>query len=144
MKGCYQVTLEPSLLSDCCHRRGVPSLGLFSWPSSGHATTGPHLSCTEDSTSGCSIPGETSPAQSRGAGLPPLTCWPHLQKPNEVGTSYNLQFLLRHICPRMMVTTLFIQNSSSLLVSSSSVQSSHLLAMGEYSYFTVIILHLLA
>ena len=33
------------------------------------------LSCTEDSTSGCSAPGEASPVQSRGVGSLPLNCW---------------------------------------------------------------------
>ena len=36
------------------------------WLFSGHTLRGPHLSCTEDSTSGQSIPVEVSPAQSRG------------------------------------------------------------------------------
>ena len=39
---------------------------------------GPCLSCTEDSTSGCSTPGEASAAQSRGAGAPPSPCWSHI------------------------------------------------------------------
>jgi len=43
---------------------------------SGCAPTGPCLSCTEVSSSGCSTQGEASPAQSRGAGSPPLPCWP--------------------------------------------------------------------
>jgi len=32
-------------------RGGVPPHGSFLWPSSGHAATGSHLSCTEDFTS---------------------------------------------------------------------------------------------
>ena len=52
------------------HRGCVPSLGSFLWPSSGHDPTAPHLSCTEDSTSERSTPGEVSPAQSRREGSP--------------------------------------------------------------------------
>lgn len=44
--------------------------------SSEHTATGPCLSCTEDSTSGCSNPDKVSPAQSKGAGSLPLLCWP--------------------------------------------------------------------
>jgi len=58
-------------LSACPGRRGVPSLWSFLWPSSGSAQTGPHLSCTEDSTSGLTTPDEVSPAQHRGTGSPP-------------------------------------------------------------------------
>ena len=57
-------------LSACSHRRGIPSLGSFLWPSSGCAPTGPCLSCTEDSTPGYITPGEVSPAQGRGDHLP--------------------------------------------------------------------------
>jgi len=63
-------------LSACPCKGGVSSLGSFLWPLSGHAPTGPHLSCMEHSKSGHSTPGEGSPALSRGAGSPPLTCWP--------------------------------------------------------------------
>ena len=51
------------VLSACPHGRDVPSLGWFFWLSSEHAPTGSHLFCTEDSISGCSSPGEASPAQ---------------------------------------------------------------------------------
>ena len=44
--------------SACPHRRGVPSIGSFLWPSSGHTPTGLRLSCTEDSTSGHITPSE--------------------------------------------------------------------------------------
>ena len=53
-------------LSACPCRRGVPSLGSFLWPFSCHAPTGPCLSCTEDFTSGCSIPGEVSQCRAEG------------------------------------------------------------------------------
>jgi len=82
MKGRSQVILQPSpgwtapALSACPCSRGVSPLGSFSWPSSGYAPTGLCLSCTEDSTSRCTTPCEVSPVQSRGAGSPPLTCWP--------------------------------------------------------------------
>ena len=42
-----------------------------------HSNRSVFLSCTEDSTSGLSIPGEASPTQSRGAVLPLLICWAH-------------------------------------------------------------------
>ena len=58
-------------ISACPHRESVPSLGSFLWLSSGHA---PQLSCTEDSTSGCSMPGKITPARSRRAGSSPSTC----------------------------------------------------------------------
>jgi len=41
----------------------------------GHPT-GPHLSCIEDPTSGCSTPREVSPLQTGVGGSPHLTCWP--------------------------------------------------------------------
>ena len=63
-------------LSACPHREGVPSIGSFLWSSSGCSLTGPHLSCTEDFTPRHSMPGEVSPAQSRGAESPPSICWP--------------------------------------------------------------------
>jgi len=44
----HSLSSQPSL------EGGIPSLGPFLWPSSGHAPTGLCLSCTEDSTSGCS------------------------------------------------------------------------------------------
>lgn len=44
-------------------------------PSSVCAPTGPCLSCTEDSTVGCSTPGKVSPAQSKRAGSPPTFLW---------------------------------------------------------------------
>jgi len=55
----------------------VPSLGSFFWPSAGCTPARPCPPCTEDSTPGCSTPGEVSPVQSRGAGSPTLPCWPH-------------------------------------------------------------------
>ena len=60
----------------CPHKRGVPCLGSFVRHSSGHSPTGLCLSCPENSTSGCSTPGENTPTHSRGAGSPPSTCWP--------------------------------------------------------------------
>ena len=51
------------MLSACPHRGGVPSLMQCLWPSPGHTLTGPCLSCSEHSTSGCSTPGEVSPAE---------------------------------------------------------------------------------
>ena len=68
---------QTQLSLPCPHRGGVPPFGSFLWPSSGCTQTGLCLSCMEDSTSGCSTPGEASPAQSRGVGSPPFTCWPH-------------------------------------------------------------------
>ena len=56
-------------LSGCPHRRGVPSIGPFLWPSSGCTQTVLCLSCTEDSISGRSTPCEASPSQSRGADI---------------------------------------------------------------------------
>ena len=64
---------EQPQFSACPHRRGVPSFGSFLWSSSGCTLTGPCLSCTEDSTSGRSTPGEVSPEQNRGAHSPPTT-----------------------------------------------------------------------
>ena len=72
LKGHSQVSPVPSLLqaeklqlsaSPC--RRGIQSLGSFLWASTS-SPVGPHLSYTEDSTSGCSTPGEVSP---------PSPCW---------------------------------------------------------------------
>lgn len=37
-----------------------------------------HLSCAEESTSGCTVPGVVSPVQSKGAESLPSICWPHL------------------------------------------------------------------
>lgn len=66
-----------SALSSCPCRRCVPSLGSFLQPFSHRAPTGPHLSSTEDSTSGRSIPGEVSQCKQR-VRITSLACWPHL------------------------------------------------------------------
>jgi len=54
--------------SSCSHRRGIPSLGSFLWPSSGCAPTGPCLSCTEESTSGRSTPVRSHQRGAEGQG----------------------------------------------------------------------------
>ena len=77
LKGCSQVSLDPSLLQVEQSQLSQPvfvgeDIGLLLWPSSGHAPTGPCHSCTEDST-----PDETSLHLSdTGAGSPPLPWWP--------------------------------------------------------------------
>jgi len=70
---CSQVTPElsqPVLLGKVFH-----ILDCF-WGFSLNVLQQVHISCTVDSSSGYSIPGEASPVQSRGTGSPPSLYWP--------------------------------------------------------------------
>jgi len=84
LRGGYQVTVQPCLLQDEQPQLSQPALlreafhVSFLWSFSGCAPTGLCPSCTDDSTSQHSTPGELSPAQSRGGRSPPLTCWSHI------------------------------------------------------------------
>ena len=66
-EGHNKVSPETSLLQAPVfpHRRGVPTLWSFSWPSSGPPLTGPCLYFAGDPRAGYRTPGRVSPEQSR-------------------------------------------------------------------------------
>jgi len=71
--------------------------------------TGPCLSCTENSTSRHSTPGEASPAQSRGTRSPLSTCRPHI---SWYRPGYNwLSRLQEHIASHPTVPSTLFQHS---------------------------------
>jgi len=83
LKGCYQVTLQPSFpqaeepqISACPHREVSHVLDHFCGPPLDAPQQLNFSPVLKNSISECSTPGETSPVQSRGARSPPSPCWP--------------------------------------------------------------------